>query len=298
MRAHEKKNPAGTGGRRVEVLVVDDNPAMCDEYLELLTALGYVCSSATNGAEALMAIVASPNIGIVLTDLLMPGTDGMALLSDLQVRFSPHRPIVSIVVTGFPTLETAVEVMRVQALDFLVKPVSPRDLANALRRATAHWNVLDKQFRLLSLLEDAGTAEGGATEASNSKPNLVIPSREVLHKFARSMLKARQQRSDFLDTSKFADPAWDIMLDLTAAALEGRSVPAISVSAAACVPLSTGLRHLKRLVEDGVIRRWDDPDDKRRSLLALEDPALEAMLKYLSSVWLNMSAEVASGSRA
>lgn len=119
------------------------------------------------------------------------------------------------------------------------------------------------------------------------------PDRPALQRFVRMILKARQRRAEFLDTTNFADPAWDIMLDLTSAALEGRSVPAISVSAAANVPTTTALRYVRRLTADGVIKRWDDPDDKRRSLLALEDHALQSMIQYLSSVWRSMVAELA-----
>jgi DNA-binding IclR family transcriptional regulator len=94
-----------------------------------------------------------------------------------------------------------------------------------------------------------------------------------------------------MDTTMFADPAWDILLDLTSAALEGRSVPVLSASAAADVPMTTALRYVKQLVASGLVTRWDDPSDKRRSLLALEDHALEGMVKYLSHVWRNMSVD-------
>jgi hypothetical protein len=73
--------------------------------------------------------------------------------------------------------------------------------------------------------------------------------------------------------------------------LEGRSVPVLSASVAANVPMTTALRHVKQLVSCGMVKRWDDPMDKRRSLLALEDRTLEGMIRYLSSVWRSMGAE-------
>lgn len=288
--------PYTQGRGRVEVLVVEDDPAARAEYCELLTSLGYSCSSVADGTEALNVIASKPNIGIVLTDLDLPTMDGLSLLSELQARFTPFRPMVAIVVTGMTTLETAMEVMRFDATDFLCKPVSPALLAASLRRASARWSMLDSQFRLLALMEQGNRDvlnSSGATKAKNSRLN---PNRDVLRKFVRSILKARQQRSEFMDISKFADPAWDIMLDLTSASLEGRSVPALSVGVAANVPMTTALRYVKRLVEDGVIKRWDDPDDKRRSLLALEDHALEGMIQYLSSVWRSMAADVMAAS--
>lgn len=281
---------------RFDVLVVEDDPASREEYCEFLTALGYSCLAVGEGTEALKVIAATPSVGIVLTDLDMPTMDGLSLLSELQARFTPFRPLVPIVVTGMATLETAVEAMRSDAIDFLPKPVSPMMLTAALRRASARWIMLHGQFRLLSLMELGNSQANGSAGSAKTRPDARSPNREVLQKFVRSILKARARRAEFMDASKFADPAWDIMLDLTSAALEGRSVPALSVSAAANVPMTTALRYVKRLVEDGVVKRWDDPDDKRRSLLALEDRALEAMIEYLSSVWRSLATEVMAGS--
>jgi hypothetical protein len=148
--------------------------------------------------------------------------------------------------------------------------------------------MLHAQFRLLKLMELGNEPSSRPRAASTLQPDSAKPDRESLQKFVRAILKSRQRRAEFMDASKFADPAWDIMLDLTSAALEGRSVPAFSVSVAANVPMTTALRYVKRMVEDGTIKRWDDPDDKRRSLLALEDHALENVIRYLSSVWRSM----------
>jgi CheY-like chemotaxis protein len=270
---------------RFDVLVVEDDPASREEYLEFLTSLGYSSRAVSHGAEAIKAIASTPSIGIVVTDLDMPTMDGLSLLNELQTRFTPFRPLVPIVVTGMNTVETAVEAMRSDAIDFLPKPVPPAEFAAALRRASARWTILHGQFRLLSLMELGNSLTIQSPTMANTPSDRQNPSREVLQKFVRSILKARQQRAEFMDASKFADPAWDIMLDLTSAALEGRSVPALSVSVAANVPMTTALRYVKRLVEDGVVKRWDDPGDKRRSLLALENHALESMIQYLTTVW-------------
>lgn len=283
--------PNGRARGAFDVLVVEDDAATRDEYAEFLTTLGYPCLLAADGSEALKAIAASPTIGIVLTDLNMPTMDGLSLLGEMQARFTPFRPLVPVVVTGMVNLETAVQVMRSDAIDFLPKPVVPALFTAALRRAAARWTLLDGQFRLMALLEQNNGSLSKSFAAQTNQPVFRTPDREELQKFARTILKARQQRHEFLDTSLFADPAWDIMLDLTSAALEGRSVPLLSASAAANVPMTTALRYLKRLAEDGVVKRWDDPDDKRRSLVALEDSALESMILYLTSFWHSMASD-------
>ncbi len=275
----------------MEVLIVEDEGYAREEYCEFLTTLGYSCHATSDGTEALKIIAKNPDIGIVLTDLAMPAMDGLALLSELQARFTPFRPLTAIVATGMATFETAVEAMRADAIDFLPKPVSLEMLSVAMRRASARWTMLNAQFRLLEAMEISAAGAVNPHTPAAPAPNLGKPDREALQKFARALLKARQRRSEFMDVSKFSDPAWDILLDLTSAALEGRSVPAFSSSAAANVPLTTALRYVKRLVEEGTIRRWEDPNDKRRSLLALEDHALENMIRYLTSTWQSMSEE-------
>lgn len=278
--------------RYFDVLVVEDDPASLEEYCELLEALGYSCRKASEGTEALKMIAGHPSIGIVMTDIDMPTMDGLTLLGELQARFTAFRPLVPIVVTGMSSLETAVDAMRSDAIDFLSKPVSASAFAAAMRRASARWTMLHGQFRMLALMEAGSLAGGQKADKSIPQENgLGAPDRQTLQKFARSILKSRHKRGEFMDTAMFADPAWDILLDLTSAALEGRSVPVLSASAAAAVPMTTALRYVKQLVASGLVNRWDDPSDKRRSLLALEDHALEEMVQYLSHVWRNMAVD-------
>jgi len=75
------------------------------------------------------------------------------------------------------------------------------------------------------------------------------------------------------------------LLDLAEASLRGEAVPASSASATTLVPLSTALRHVNNLVEAGLVRRWTDPKDKRRTLLELEPHAKAAMHRYLENAW-------------
>lgn len=79
----------------------------------------------------------------------------------------------------------------------------------------------------------------------------------------------------------FRDPAWDIALDLFVAAEEGRAVSASSASIASRTPMSTGLRCIDRMVENGVLQRRVDPIDARRSLVSLTDDAAVLMTAYL-----------------
>lgn len=254
------------------VLFVDDDPDCLVEYVEMGEALGYSCCTAESAPAALRAMAADPSIGIVVTDVEMPTMDGISLLDEINVRFSQARPVVAIVVTGYGSLGRAVSAMRASATDFLSKPVSRDDLAAALRRSSLRWAQLVSQMRLASVRK-AASQEGGAPDQPRDMSAVV-----------RSILKSRQRRAEFIGPNLFSDPAWDILLDLTSARLDGKVVPVSSVCAAAAVPMSTALRHIRQLVDSGMVRRWQDPSDKRRDLLELQPDVMAAMIDYLETV--------------
>jgi len=100
----------------------------------------------------------------------------------------------------------------------------------------------------------------------------------------RQIIANRQARSRFFDPALFGDPAWDMLLDLTAAHGEGARVSVTSLCIAAGVPATTALRWLTQMVESGIFIRVPDPADKRRAFIALSDKALAAMSGYFASL--------------
>lgn len=249
----------------------------------MISELGYTCQSAGGAVEALKLIAADSQIGIVVTDIQMPAIDGLTLLDELSSRFMPTRALVNLVITGQATLQTAIYAMRSRATDFLLKPVNLNDLATALRRATA------LRTRLLGKSTIAALAHLANSQANILDENVEAsqpdsPTLPQLQHFVRLMVKARQNRDQFLDTTLFSEPAWDILLDLTSAALEGKLVPVSSACAASQVPLSTALRYVRQLTDSGLISSRRDPTDKRRSLLELQPETFEAMKGYLVSL--------------
>lgn len=103
-------------------------------------------------------------------------------------------------------------------------------------------------------------------------------------RLVRKIIAARQARARFFEGELFADPAWDMLLDLTAAHAEGQRVSVTSLCIAAMVPATTGLRWIKQLVESGVFERVNDPSDRRRAFIALSEQSKDAMARYFSEV--------------
>jgi hypothetical protein len=100
----------------------------------------------------------------------------------------------------------------------------------------------------------------------------------------RTIIARRQARARFFDAELFADPAWDMLLDLTAAHAENARVSVTSLCIAAGVPATTALRWIRQLVDTGVFERVDDPNDGRRAFIALSQRSVEAMARYFAAI--------------
>src|SRR2546428_1132083 len=116
---------------RGTVLVVDDEPYVRDSLVSVLRRSGYEVRTANNPEEALRPGTLG-GVDAVITDLRMPGQDGLALLRKLS-ELEPGMPV--IVLTGYGTVPSAVECMKAGACDYLLKPASPEALLLILERA-------------------------------------------------------------------------------------------------------------------------------------------------------------------
>ena len=103
-------------------------------------------------------------------------------------------------------------------------------------------------------------------------------------KMVRKVIANRQARARFFDPELFGDPAWDMLLDLTAAHGEGAQVSVTSLCIAAGVPATTALRWLTQMVESGIFQRVPDPADRRRAFIGLSNKAVAAMTGYFASL--------------
>jgi DNA-binding MarR family transcriptional regulator len=99
----------------------------------------------------------------------------------------------------------------------------------------------------------------------------------------RSVLRARRLRDHIFAPDLFADPAWDIMLDLMAAHLEGTLVSVSSLCIAAAVPPTTALRWIRQLTDRGLLCRQADPDDGRRIFITLSEEGLRAIHRWFAA---------------
>ncbi len=100
----------------------------------------------------------------------------------------------------------------------------------------------------------------------------------------RSILRARRLRARYFAEEIFADPAWDMLLDLLQAEIAQLRVPVSSLCIAAAVPATTALRWLKAMVSRGLFVRRADPHDGRRVFVELAPEASQALRRYFAEV--------------
>jgi hypothetical protein len=101
---------------------------------------------------------------------------------------------------------------------------------------------------------------------------------------ARSLYHERRLRARHFDGTLFAEPMWDMLLDLYIADREGRRITVKSVCVGADVPATTALRHLGWLHEQGLIERLNHPRDARSVHVRLSSVAITAMENYLAEL--------------
>ena len=130
----------------------------------------------------------------------------------------------------------------------------------------------------LAGVEMARATNAPAPMFNSASPALPDP------KLVRQMIAGRQARARFFDAELFSDPAWDMLLDLTAAHCEGAQVSVTSLCIAANVPATTALRWLKQMVESGIFERVVDANDRNRALMELSESSQNAMARYFEYV--------------
>jgi DNA-binding NtrC family response regulator len=131
------------------VLAVDDDSVVRDMITELLGDAGFEVTAVESADDALSA-VQEREFDAVLTDLQMPGKDGLELLAALR-DLRPDTPVV--LMTAFGSIQTAVEAMRAGALDFVTKPFESDELLVALERAFEHRELEEENRRLRRALD-------------------------------------------------------------------------------------------------------------------------------------------------
>ena len=242
--------------RIFDVLVVDDDLDAVEELVEYLAKAGLSCLSAGDGWQALKLLADRRRARVVVSDLRMPELTGLEFAERLTRLGGTARPEV-IFVSGHAGFDDAVEAIRLGARDLLTKPVDGPRLVKAVKSALVARQSRDR-----------------AAPAAVAPPAGVADRKRAALKQMRSL---RRMRSQHFPTQLFSDPCWEMLLDLYDGHLAAAEVTVTSLGAASGVPLTTALRRMDQLMVHGLIERTEDVGDKRRTIVRLPRPGLEAV---------------------
>src|SRR5512139_2845605 len=117
------------------VLVVDDEVRALRLLARVLDSSTISCHTAESAADALTILRQSPEIDVVLSDIYMPTIDGIEFLGTVRRDFGDRPWLQLLLVTGQASLETAVAAMRLEASDYLFKPIEPKTLRESVQHA-------------------------------------------------------------------------------------------------------------------------------------------------------------------
>lgn len=241
------------------VLLVDDDPDLLAELSEGLIELGIANMTADNPVVAIDLVQRHEHLQVVVTDLQMPRIDGIELMQKLAL-LGRKRPLATIIITGHASLDRAVGALRLNAVDFLQKPLLPEEVARAVRRA-------------LSLVEDSQRPANGAEKPADGPKGR--------SNYLRTLVASRADRDSIFQSDLFSDPAWEMLLDLAVAEATGRPISVTSLCIASGAPTTTALRRIDELREAGLIERRADPADRRRILVELTETGRRRMESFV-----------------
>lgn len=312
--------PFGTRDDRRGLLIMADD-SWIDDAQSLANAAGLRLLGVVPLDHAITRLDMQVGCDVVLLFCQEPAPLLERLIVQIEtVAIQNHMAVV--VLAGIDTLDMAYACVRSPHTQLLCSP-DDTDIAAALLAAAhngsaphnLHEATRETDGNRLQRLSDEVSRLARTIEALTERPRPVLPSFDLGSRMAdrcgdyrsapalspigtlatpaddspvtaaqvRDLLRARRMRADFLPGDLFADPAWDMMLDLLAARLAQDRVSVSSLCIAAAVPPTTALRWIRTLTDKALVERRADPHDGRRIFIALADDAADKLLRWFNA---------------
>lgn len=301
----------GDKARFRAVIIAPDSAAM-DDSRRAVALAGGTCIGEWPTDTALGRLGDHPETDLICLELTADTDMPLALLDrlDAGARSNRHGAVI-----GFPfaVLDAVAGSVTAPKVSLLCAPtIAERAAAMALQAIGGghlfHQPAIDQQADRIQRLADevariaASLASlAGAQEDQDMRAGgdafsdgmigyrappvtLSAPAREaVTAATVRQAIRNRRLRERFFEPELFADPAWDILLDLFAAGIERQRVAVSSLCIAAAVPPTTALRMIATMTEKGMLVRVNDPLDRRRVFVELSAGTRDAMQAYFAA---------------
>lgn len=282
---------------RTTVLLIDDEEPLLDSLQEAVERAGYACLRATLPEVAVKILDRTPEIDVIVCDIRMPGMDGIELTRTVRERYHDRMWLQVIFLTGHATVDNSINALRLQAVDFLHKPVRKVELLETIDRARlkainiresmhlkqegrARLSRLMVEAKYLSnVLGISPLQEPALTPETTPTPVDMLDARRMLE-----LLKSRDIKTRYFSDKLFADPAWLMLLDLMEQHLMNKAVSVSGICIVAGVPAATAARRLEEMEQSGFVQRHIDKHDKRRQIVSLTPRSIDLITRYLTAL--------------
>lgn len=283
--------------------IVADDPAVRWDIESAALAAGMRPVRQLTLGEADLAVRDRPDGALLIVDIgdeWRPGEN--ALLARINVESASSRRS-AVVSFGIAALDRVVAQVSAPYANLLCQPslverVAVIGFADAAASVSLHEvDAIRDTLRLQQIADEVGRIARALAGAVDDQPRAVSDGligyragpveirptsvATVRADDIRAMIRLRRQRDRLFPADLFADPAWDMMLDLMVARIERLKVAVSSLCIAAAVPPTTALRWIRTLTEFGIFVRVADPTDGRRVFIELSEAAAAKVLDFL-----------------
>jgi DNA-binding MarR family transcriptional regulator len=282
------------------VLIVASSSAGFARARQSIEACNARIGATLSMAEAHHRIEIQPAASTIWIELDGDGGAAMDDLLSLVARDALNERYGAVVSIARSLIDPAVAILGESPVQLLIEP-DAAERAAAFALATSQFalplsanDIASDQNaeRLRQLSDEVGRIASTLARLSTG-PSIAAPpvyktvgtgDVSVSAEAIRSIIRARRLRARFFREDLFADPAWDMLLDLLQAEISHLRVPVSSLCIAAAVPATTALRWLKTMVQEGLFVRRADPHDGRRVFVELAPDASRALRSYFAEV--------------
>lgn len=207
------------------LLVIDDDPYVLESIATLMKDVGYTVHTSQNADDA-MTLIKKIDVDVVLTDIKMPRTTGIALLKNIHA-YNKQLPV--ILMTAYAELDVAVDAIKQGAFDFITKPYNPDYLQHSVGKAAKYTEFIQMENNYRNELED--TVRMRTRELADALIKVKEMSAEVIHRltavaeyrdtdtgihiariglYSKKLAEVMGMSDDFVETIAFASPMHDL----------------------------------------------------------------------------------------
>jgi FixJ family two-component response regulator/DNA-binding MarR family transcriptional regulator len=292
-----------TTSSKLRLLIVDDEPLILGELEEALADLDMEIITAGNGIDALDYIRLNEVPDIVLTDINMPVMDGFSFVEEVTRLLPMAKQCAFIFASGHGTVPNVTAALRLNAVDFIEKPMGRIEVCAAVNSArkklALHRSDVAIQTNLMSEITSIRDRTNELVNELLVGQTIPVPSAKYNIKLNRDMAPGDPKQlyldqiakinelqllqSNLLENFSCDGDVWKMLIFLFDSQLKQQNVSVTSLCFVGNNTQTTALRKIEAMEEMGLIERRPDEKDRRRRFVILTDKSVGRIASYLST---------------